>query len=119
MLGFIYFQDTDGKMETTKSDVIKGSLSLGMIVGQVMFGILGDAIGRHNVYGRELIFTMFGTLMCVLLPWRGFSHDAIVAWMSVFRVVTGFGIGGGMSSPSQFPHTALAWSLIDTLVQNY
>ena len=95
MLGYIYFPESDGHIDTTKSDIIKGSLSLGMIVGQVTFGILGDAIGRHNVYGRELIFTMLGTLMCVLLPWRGFSHDSIIAWMSVWRVVTGFGMGGG------------------------
>lgn len=95
MLGYIYFKDTDSAISTTHSDVIKGSLSLGMIVGQITFGILGDALGRHKIYGRELMATMFGTLMCILLPWKGLSHSGIVAWMSVWRMVTGFGIGGG------------------------
>lgn len=95
MLGYIYFQDNDNTIKTTNSDIIKGSLSLGMIVGQIGFGIMGDTIGRHKVYGCELIVTMFGTLMCILLPWNGLSQEGIVAWMSVWRVVTGFGIGGG------------------------
>lgn len=69
-----------------------------------MFAILGDTIGRHKVYGRELIITMFGTLMCVLLPWKVLSHEAIIAWMSVWRAVTDFGIGGGSSRPSPQVH---------------
>lgn len=68
-----------------------------MIIGQILFGILGDTLGRHRVYGKELLLTMTGTLMCILLPWRGLSHDSIVAWMAVWRVITGFGIGGGQS----------------------
>jgi PHS family inorganic phosphate transporter-like MFS transporter len=95
MLGYIYFNDAGGALKTSDSDIVKGSLSLGMIIGQVTFGILGDTIGRHRVYGRELIFTIFGTLMCILMPWNGLSHQGIVAWMSVWRAVTGFGIGGG------------------------
>lgn len=66
-----------------------------MIVGQVSCGILGDAIGRHRIYGKELMITMFGVMMCILLPWKGLSHGSIVAWMFVWRFVTGLGIGGG------------------------
>jgi PHS family inorganic phosphate transporter-like MFS transporter len=95
MLGYIYFKDNKNSMSVKNSDEIKGSLSLGMIAGQLGFGLLGDAIGRHNVYGRELIITIFGTLLCILLPWKGLSHTGVVAWMSAFRVLTGFGIGGG------------------------
>lgn len=78
-----------------QGDEIKAGLSLGMIAGQICFGILGDALGRHRIYGLELIFTMFGTLMTILLPWRGLSKHGIVAWMACWRVVTGFGIGAG------------------------
>lgn len=94
MLGYIYFQDEKSKVPTVSSDIIKGSLSLGMIIGQILFGIFGDALGRHTVYGKELCITIFGTFMVILLPWHGLSHNSIVAWISVFRVVTGFGIGG-------------------------
>ncbi|KIW04761.1 hypothetical protein, variant 2 [Verruconis gallopava] len=67
---------------------------MGMILGQLSFGLLGDTLGRHRVYGRELIVTTIGTLMCILLPWRGLSHSGVIAWLSCWRVFTGFGIGG-------------------------
>jgi PHS family inorganic phosphate transporter-like MFS transporter len=95
MLGYIYFKDEKNTIPIHESDLIKGSASLGMILGQIGFGILGDTFGRHHVYGKELIITMFGALLCTLLPWRGLSHSSVIAWMSIFRVVTGTGIGGG------------------------
>lgn len=96
MLGLIYWKDEKNTVKVMQADEMKGGLSLGMIAGQIAFGILGDALGRHRVYGIELIITMFGTLMTVLLPWRGLSKSDIVAWISVWRVVTGFGIGAGL-----------------------
>lgn len=103
MLGYIYFQDTQNAVPSSKGDIIKGSLSIGMVIGQIIFGILGDTIGRHRVYGKELLLTMSGTLMCVLMPWRGLSQNGIIAWMSVWRVLTGIGIGGGQYA-SVFEH---------------
>jgi MFS transporter, PHS family, inorganic phosphate transporter len=44
------------------------------------------------------MITIAGTLLCILMPWKGFSHSDVVAWMSVFRVLTGIGIGGGMQA---------------------
>jgi PHS family inorganic phosphate transporter-like MFS transporter len=61
----------------------------------LLVGILGDALGRHRIYGKELMITVLGTLLCVLMPWHGFRHHDVIAWMSVFRVLTGVGIGGG------------------------
>lgn len=62
ILGFIYFQDPNNilksKIPTVHSDEIKGSLSIGMILGQLLFGVFGDAIGRHRVYGKELLITI-------------------------------------------------------------
>lgn len=95
MLGYLYFADEKGSVPTVKADIIKGGLSLGMIAGQLGFGLLGDALGRKRVYGKELMITMFGTLMVIVAPKR-MSQNAIVAWVSVFRVVTGIGIGGGI-----------------------
>ena len=54
---------------------------MGMILGQISFGLLGDTLGRHRVYGRELIITTIGTLFCILLPWKGFTQNDVVAWM--------------------------------------
>jgi PHS family inorganic phosphate transporter-like MFS transporter len=101
ILGYLYFQDSKGTVPAVDSDVIKGSLNLGMVVGQLSFGVLGDAWGRHTIYGKELLLTMFGTLMVILLPWRSFSTTAVTTWVSVFRVVTGVGIGAGNSDTRQ------------------
>lgn len=98
VLGYLYFQkDGDSsKVPPVNSDIMKGGLSLGMIVGQLLFGLLGDACGRHAVYGKELMVTLLGTLLVILLPWNGLSNQDITAWVSVFRVLTGVGIGAGM-----------------------
>jgi MFS family permease len=68
-----------------------------MIVGQLVFGVLGDALGRRRIYGKELIITMLGTLMVTVLP-TNLSHGGVVAWITMWRIVTGVGIGAGMSS---------------------
>lgn len=96
MIGYLYFPDNKSKVPVVCGDVIKGSLSLGMICGQILFGLFGDALGRHRIYGKELMLTLTGTMLVILLPWGKISHDSVVAWLAVFRVVTGFGTGGGM-----------------------
>lgn len=94
IIGYLYYADDGGEVPTVPNDVIKGGLSLGMIVGQLGFGIFGDALGRHKIYGKELILTIFGTLLLIAAPPR-LEHSGIVAWLTVFRIVTGLGIGGG------------------------
>ncbi|BCS21077.1 inorganic phosphate transporter Pho84 [Aspergillus puulaauensis] len=93
VLGYLYFQEDDSEVPSVNSDIMKGGLSLGMIVGQVLFGLLSDTWGRQAVYGKELMVTLLGTLLVILLPWNGFSIQDITAWISVFRVLTGVGIG--------------------------
>lgn len=94
IIGHLYYDDQGGKVPTVQSDIIKGGLSIGMIVGQLAFGLFGDALGRHKVYGKELIITIFGTIMLIVPP-SYLGHSGIVAWLSVFRIIAGFGIGGG------------------------
>ena len=99
MLGYLYFEESSkGKVPTVSGDIIKGCLSIGMICGQLLFGFFGDTLGRHKIYGKELIVTLFGTLLVTLMPWGNFSTTSVVTWMAVFRVVTGFGTGGGEHS---------------------
>lgn len=96
MLGYLYWTDEQNKVPALQGDEMKGSWAIGMILGQLAFGTLGDALGRHVVYGKECLFTIFGTIMVLLLPWNGLSHQGVVAWITVFRVVAGIGAGGGM-----------------------
>lgn len=93
MIGYVYYQDNDGKVPTVSSDVIKGGLAIGMIMGQLFFGLFGDALGRHKVYGKELVLTIFGTLMLIVVP-PHLDHAGVVGWMTVFRIITGMGVGG-------------------------
>jgi hypothetical protein len=72
--GHIYFQAEESTVPAVKSDIMKGGLSLGMIVGQILFGVLGDTWGRHAVYGKELMITILGTLLVILLPWNRGRH---------------------------------------------
>ncbi|KAH8888004.1 MFS general substrate transporter [Thozetella sp. PMI_491] len=109
MIGYLYFQDEGNTVPTVLSDVIKGSLSFGMIIGQCLFGLLGDALGRHHVYGKELILTICGTLLVILMPWKGFPHNSVVAWMSVFRVLTGVGTGGDYPMTSSLSAEQNPW----------
>jgi PHS family inorganic phosphate transporter-like MFS transporter len=94
ILGYLYYQD--GKVPTVDSDVMKGGLSLGMVIGQLLFGVLSDVWGRHTIYGKELLLTILGTLLVILLPWKGMDPRSITAWVAIFRVLTGVGIGAGM-----------------------
>ncbi|KJX92423.1 hypothetical protein TI39_contig5853g00001 [Zymoseptoria brevis] len=93
IIGYLYFEDKGGKAPTVSGDAIKAGLSLGMIVGQLLFGVFSDALGRHKIYSKELIITIVATLMVVVAP-TNLGHDGIVAWLTVFRIVTGVGIGG-------------------------
>jgi MFS transporter, PHS family, inorganic phosphate transporter len=95
MIGYLYFTDAKSTVPTNQNDSMKGALSIGMIFGQILFGFFGDAIGRHRIYGKELIITMFGTLMCIVPP-AHMSHTGIVTWIVVFRIITGVGIGAGL-----------------------
>ncbi|CAH0027421.1 unnamed protein product [Clonostachys rhizophaga] len=94
MLGYIYFEDTGSAVPTDQSSTMKTGTYIGLIVGQLVFGYLGDTFGRNSVYGKELIFFILGNIMCILMPWRGFSHSAVVGWMTTWRAVMGLGTGG-------------------------
>jgi MFS transporter, PHS family, inorganic phosphate transporter len=95
IIGYLYYSDTKASIPTFSGDLIKAGMAIGMVCGQLLFGFFGDALGRHRVYGKELMLTIFGTMLLILMPWGHFSHDSVVAWLTVFRIVTGFGTGGG------------------------
>lgn len=94
MIGLTYFKDSGSAIKSSQSDAMKGSLALGMVFGQVGCGILGDAIGRHKIYGKELIMTIFGTLMVIVAP-PYMTHEGIVVWVCIWRAFTGIGVGAG------------------------
>ncbi|KAL2895243.1 putative inorganic phosphate transporter 1-9 [Bienertia sinuspersici] len=64
---------------------------LGTALGQLMFGLLGDKVGRRRVYGFAPAIMVFASFGC------GFSicrSRTCVLSLALFRFVLGVGIGG-------------------------
>ncbi|KAK0549525.1 hypothetical protein OC845_003063, partial [Tilletia horrida] len=75
--------------------LLKAAANLGNVVGQIIFGILGDRLGRSYVYGKELVIVMIGVIMVISVPSTPhFSPNAVSAWISGWRFLMGMGIGG-------------------------
>lgn len=66
--------------------LVASSALLSAIIGQVIFGYLGDRIGRKTVYGIEAVILSVGALASALVP--------DLFWVGVFRFIQGIGIGG-------------------------
>jgi PHS family inorganic phosphate transporter-like MFS transporter len=62
MLGYLYSKGDKGSVLAVDSDIMKGGLNLGMVVGQIHCGVLGGIWGRCTLYGKELLITIVGTL---------------------------------------------------------
>ena len=56
------------------------------IIGQLLFGYLGDRLGRKSVYGIEAMLLTLGAFLSAL----AWNLPALIA----FRMLMGFGIGG-------------------------
>ena len=64
-----------------------GSISLiAAFLGAFIFGRLADVVGRKRIYGLEALLMAIGGLACAFAP--------SFAWLLVFRVILGIGIGG-------------------------
>jgi MHS family shikimate/dehydroshikimate transporter-like MFS transporter len=90
----LFFPSYDPLMGTLLS---LGTFSVAFIsrpLGAVVFGHLGDKVGRKNILVINLLIMGAGTAMIGLLP----TYDAIGAWapilLMLLRFVQGFGLGG-------------------------
>ncbi|KAJ5236436.1 hypothetical protein N7489_006527 [Penicillium chrysogenum] len=89
ILGYLYFED--GKVSTVDSDIMKGGLSLGMVIGQLLFGVLSDVWGRHAIYGKELILTRYRILRYQPQPKLariGYANGA-TTWQTLYNTAVG------------------------------
>jgi MFS family permease len=74
-----------GLSETSLS-LLLGSTLAATALGGIVFGYLADRFGRKTVLSWTILVYSIGTFLC------GFAQSA--AWLLVFRVVTGLGVGG-------------------------
>jgi len=79
-------------MPESADTAIKVASSAGAIVGQCVFGYLGDFLGRKRMYGVELVIIILTTLAQSLC---GESNTlSIVGVLVFYRVLMGIGVGG-------------------------
>jgi PHS family inorganic phosphate transporter-like MFS transporter len=77
---------------------VNAAANIGNVIGQLMFGFLGDAFGRKFVYGKELIIAIVGIILIISLPVngsKGLTKGVEKMWyLFGFRMLLGIGIGG-------------------------
>ncbi|KAF9162356.1 Inorganic phosphate transporter pho84 [Mortierella sp. AD011] len=93
MLGYIYFKQNGNKLPSATEGSLKGMSSFGTLVGQLVFGYLGDAVGRKRIYGLELMVIILGTLCCAMAGSNA-KGSSVIQYLTFWRFVLGFGIGG-------------------------
>ncbi|RKP12277.1 phosphate:H+ symporter [Piptocephalis cylindrospora] len=95
MLGYMYWGDEVNKnVVPAHIDLgLKVSASCGTLVGQLVFGWLGDRFGRKRVYGTEIIIIVLATFTSAF---AANTERGIPLWgmLVMWRVILGFGIGG-------------------------
>ncbi len=69
---------------------------LGMAIGSVGLGWLGDRIGRKRSYFTCLFFLFVGSVLCWNVARSGTpdSAEESLYWMTIWRFLTGLGMGG-------------------------
>ncbi|PLW14208.1 hypothetical protein PCANC_10097 [Puccinia coronata f. sp. avenae] len=73
--------------------VLKAATNIGCIVGQILFGTLGDIYGRKIVYPAALAVAILGTVLTIAAP-NQLGPKGVFIWMTIMRILMGIGIGG-------------------------
>ncbi|KAJ7979863.1 Phosphate transporter [Quillaja saponaria] len=96
LLGRLYYykegSDTPGSLPSNVSAAVNGVAFCGTLSGQLVFGWLGDKLGRKRVYGMTLMLMVISSFASGL----SFGKDpkGIMATLCFCRFWLGFGIGG-------------------------
>ncbi|XP_068652830.1 probable inorganic phosphate transporter 1-10 [Aristolochia californica] len=95
LIGRIYYDKNDGNPGVMPPLVVSAMIGfplLGTVIGQILFGWLGDKIGRRRVYGVALSIIIFGSIGSGLSIGR--TKKCVLTSLSFFRFLLGIGIGG-------------------------
>lgn len=92
LLSRIYYEPPNYEIPMVVTSIMLGTSFLGTIIGQLVFGYLGDRVGRRRVYGLSLMLMVLSSLLCGLS--LGTSRACVMLTLGFFRFVLGLGIGG-------------------------
>ncbi|KAI8443576.1 major facilitator superfamily domain-containing protein, partial [Phakopsora pachyrhizi] len=73
--------------------LLKAGANIGCVVGQILFGALGDIYGRKKIYPTSLAVTTVGTILTIAAP-DSLGSSGIFIWLTFTRILMGIGIGG-------------------------
>eukprot|EP00262_Sarcandra_glabra_P006814 TRINITY_DN19369_c0_g1_i1.p1 TRINITY_DN19369_c0_g1~~TRINITY_DN19369_c0_g1_i1.p1 ORF type:complete len:532 (+),score=15.48 TRINITY_DN19369_c0_g1_i1:27-1622(+) len=98
LIGRIYYVDHDDpghKPGVTPPWLVSTAVGislLGTVIGQLVFGHLGDRIGRRRVYGLALLIMVSSSIGCGFSICR--TRKCVLTSLCFFRFWLGVGIGG-------------------------
>lgn len=92
MVSLVYW-DAEFMPKGTYTAMLCATLA-GSMIGQVVFGVLGDLFGRKRMYGLLLVIILWATLGLAASADGSHSSMSIAAWLFTWRFLMGFGIGG-------------------------
>ena len=96
LLGRLYYYDPStgkpGKLPVNVNNALTGVAIVGTLCGQLIFGYLGDKLGRKKVYAITPILMA----ICAICSGLSFGANAksVIGKLCFFRFWLGFGIGG-------------------------
>lgn len=92
LLGRVYYKESGYQTPPAVVSTMVGIALVGTVFGQLLFGWLGDRIGRRKMYGLALMIMVLSSVGC------GFSicttRSCVLVSLGLFRFVLGVGIGG-------------------------
>ncbi|KAM6499654.1 Major facilitator superfamily domain containing protein [Amanita muscaria] len=89
------YQALDSRALKLNDDLgLKAATLGGAIFGQLVFGWLGDFVGRKKMYGIELVIMVVSTFVQALAGETKTGSVSIVSALIVWRVLMSVGIGG-------------------------
>jgi MFS transporter, PHS family, inorganic phosphate transporter len=91
MLNYVYWKNDPS---ANNSFLINLSLLAGTLVGQLIFGVLGDRYGRRRLYGWELLILTIATFFMTIASKGALQSTSRVAWIAAWRFLMGVGVGG-------------------------
>ncbi|EPY49816.1 inorganic phosphate transporter [Schizosaccharomyces cryophilus OY26] len=96
VISYLYWGGLEGHEDYPSGirGLVNAATNIGNIMGQLIFGFLGDFFGRQFVYGKEMMVVIIATILLISLPDRLPTPLDKAMWLFTFRVVLGIGIGG-------------------------
>lgn len=83
LLAHIYYASHNYKIPHPVEASMLAVALLGTVIGQLVFGRLGDRVGRRHVYGLALMLMMAGSFGCGFS--MGMTRGRVLASLGFFR----------------------------------